>query len=57
MVFTSHDIRFGYWFQRKFAPPYEFAMRLLNDRFGGDRRSPLSGPEDGELPTGTDRER
>jgi NAD(P)-dependent dehydrogenase (short-subunit alcohol dehydrogenase family) len=32
MVFTSRDIRVGYWFQRKFAPPYELAMRLLNDR-------------------------
>ena len=32
MVFTSADIRVGYWVQRKFAPPYEFAMRLLNDR-------------------------
>jgi len=32
MVFTSADIRVGYWFQRKFAPPYEWTMRLLNDR-------------------------
>ncbi len=32
MVFTSPDIRIGYWFQRKFAPPYEIVMRLLNDR-------------------------
>jgi NAD(P)-dependent dehydrogenase (short-subunit alcohol dehydrogenase family) len=32
MVFTSADIRIGYWFQRKFAPPYELAMRRLNDR-------------------------
>jgi len=32
MVFTSADIRIGYWFQRKFAPPYELTMRLLNDR-------------------------
>ncbi|HSS32789.1 MAG TPA: SDR family oxidoreductase [Solirubrobacterales bacterium] len=32
MVFTSADIRVGYWVQRKFAPPYEFAMRLMNDR-------------------------
>jgi short-subunit dehydrogenase len=32
MVFTSADTRIGYWFQRKFAPPYELAMRLLNDR-------------------------
>jgi NAD(P)-dependent dehydrogenase (short-subunit alcohol dehydrogenase family) len=33
MVFTSADIRIGYWFQRKFAWPYELVMRLLNDRF------------------------
>ncbi|MGH8461021.1 MAG: SDR family oxidoreductase [Stenotrophobium sp.] len=32
MVFTSPDIRVGYWFQRKFAWPYEFVMRRLNDR-------------------------
>ena len=32
MVFTSADIRIGYWFQRKFAPPYEIVMRVLNDR-------------------------
>jgi NAD(P)-dependent dehydrogenase (short-subunit alcohol dehydrogenase family) len=32
MVFTSADTRIGYWFQRKFSPPYELAMRLLNDR-------------------------
>lgn len=32
MVFTSADIRIGYWVQRKFAPPYELAMRLANDR-------------------------
>lgn len=30
MVFTSPDIRVGYWFQRKFALPYELVMRLLN---------------------------
>jgi NAD(P)-dependent dehydrogenase (short-subunit alcohol dehydrogenase family) len=32
MVFTSRDIQVGYWFQRKFAWPYELTMRLLNDR-------------------------
>ena len=31
MVFTSRDIQFGYWMQRKFAWPYERAMRLMND--------------------------
>lgn len=30
MVFTSPDIRVGYWFQRKFALPYELVMRLLS---------------------------
>jgi NAD(P)-dependent dehydrogenase (short-subunit alcohol dehydrogenase family) len=33
MVYTSFDIRFGYWWARKFAPPYEFAMQVANDRF------------------------
>jgi NAD(P)-dependent dehydrogenase (short-subunit alcohol dehydrogenase family) len=32
MVFTSLDIRLGHWLQRKFAPAYELAMRLLNDQ-------------------------
>lgn len=32
MVFTSADTRVGYWFQRKFAPPYELVMRILNDQ-------------------------
>ncbi|MGH8115020.1 MAG: hypothetical protein ACREPS_08220, partial [Rhodanobacteraceae bacterium] len=32
MVFTSLDIRVGYWFQRKFALPYEWVMRGLNSR-------------------------
>ncbi len=32
LVLTSPDIQLGYWFQRKFALPYELAMRLLNDR-------------------------
>lgn len=33
MVFTSLDIRIGYWFQRKFAWPYELVMRYLNNEF------------------------
>jgi NAD(P)-dependent dehydrogenase (short-subunit alcohol dehydrogenase family) len=32
LVFTSRDIQLGHWFQRKFAPAYELAMRLMNDR-------------------------
>ncbi|GAC66521.1 SDR family oxidoreductase [Gordonia soli] len=33
LVYTSFDIRFGYWWARKFALPYEIAMRVANDRF------------------------
>jgi NAD(P)-dependent dehydrogenase (short-subunit alcohol dehydrogenase family) len=32
LVFTSRDIQFGHWVQRKFSPPYELAMRVMNDR-------------------------
>lgn len=32
MVYTSNDIRFGHFFQRKFALPYEIVMRVMNDR-------------------------
>lgn len=32
LIFTSLDIRVGYWFQRKFAWPYEMCMRLLNNQ-------------------------
>lgn len=40
MVFTSPDIRLGYWFQRKFSPVYRFAMRQLNDQLhAATRRS------------------
>lgn len=31
-VFTSPDVRVGYWSQRLFAPPYELVMRLINNR-------------------------
>lgn len=30
MVFTSLDIHVGYWFQRKWALPYELVMHLLS---------------------------
>jgi NAD(P)-dependent dehydrogenase (short-subunit alcohol dehydrogenase family) len=30
MVFTSPDGRFLHWLQRKFSPPYELAMRVMN---------------------------
>jgi NAD(P)-dependent dehydrogenase (short-subunit alcohol dehydrogenase family) len=33
MVYTSNDIRFGHFVQRKFAKPYEIAMQRGNDRF------------------------
>ncbi|SDH16704.1 NADP-dependent 3-hydroxy acid dehydrogenase YdfG [Rhodococcus triatomae] len=33
LVYTSPDIRFGYWWARKFAPPYEFVMQKANDQF------------------------
>ncbi|MDF0529717.1 SDR family oxidoreductase [Tsukamurella sp. 8F] len=33
MVFTSVDTRFGYFVKRKFALPYEIAMRIANARF------------------------
>jgi NAD(P)-dependent dehydrogenase (short-subunit alcohol dehydrogenase family) len=32
LVFTSRDIQVGHWVQRKFAPPYELAMRVFNDQ-------------------------
>lgn len=33
LVYTSFDIRFGYWWARKFALPYEIVMRLANNQF------------------------
>jgi NAD(P)-dependent dehydrogenase (short-subunit alcohol dehydrogenase family) len=49
LVFTSRDIQFGHWVQRKFAPPYNLAMRLMNDRLVavGERASKPR-PADGE---------
>ena len=32
LVFTSRDIQLAYWLQRTFAPGYELAMRVANDR-------------------------
>ena len=32
MVYTSNDIRFGHFVQRKLAKPYEIAMQAMNDR-------------------------
>jgi short-subunit dehydrogenase len=33
LVFTSPDIRWGYWLQRKWALPYELGMRAMNAYF------------------------
>ncbi|NLU82619.1 SDR family oxidoreductase [Rhodococcus sp. HNM0569] len=33
LVYTSFDVRFGYWWARKFAPPYEFVMQRANNQF------------------------
>jgi NAD(P)-dependent dehydrogenase (short-subunit alcohol dehydrogenase family) len=33
LVLTSREIQLAYWLQRKFAPGYELAMRVANDRF------------------------
>src|SRR3546814_19656825 len=32
LVVTSPDVWIGHWFQRQFAPPYEFVMRLMNNQ-------------------------
>jgi NAD(P)-dependent dehydrogenase (short-subunit alcohol dehydrogenase family) len=34
LVFTSTDIRVVHWWQRKFSPAYDLAMRQLQRRFG-----------------------
>ncbi|MBF6412184.1 SDR family oxidoreductase [Nocardia cyriacigeorgica] len=39
IVYTSFDIRFGYWWKRKFAFPYELLMRLANVQFSRLRSS------------------
>ncbi|MGW0037478.1 SDR family oxidoreductase [Gordonia sp. NPDC003376] len=46
LVYTSFDIRFGYWWARKFALPYEVVMRIANDRF--DRLAQISRVAQGE---------
>lgn len=42
MVFTSADIRLGYWFQRKFSLPYRFVMQLFNQRITTAAHSDLA---------------
>ncbi len=39
MVFTSLDVRIGYWWQNKFALPYEWVMRFLNHRIDAIARA------------------
>ncbi|HEX6591200.1 MAG TPA: SDR family oxidoreductase [Moraxellaceae bacterium] len=33
MIYTSFDIRFGHWWQRKFAWPFDTVMQLMNNYF------------------------
>ncbi|EGD56798.1 SDR family oxidoreductase [Gordonia neofelifaecis] len=47
MVYTSFDIRFGYWWARKFALPYEVVMRIANNRFDQLSRISAIGAADG----------
>lgn len=44
LVFTSTDIRVGHWFQRKFAAPYEWVMRRLNDQLHHAAEQAASAP-------------
>ncbi|NKY55721.1 SDR family oxidoreductase [Nocardia flavorosea] len=39
LVYSSFDIRFGYWWKRKFAFPYELLMRLANRQFSTLKQS------------------
>ena len=41
LVYSSNDIRFGYWWARKFAPPYEFVLQKANDQFSKLLKKPL----------------
>lgn len=34
LIYSSFDIRFGYWWARKFAFPYEFVIRRASAQFG-----------------------
>ncbi|MFD6350952.1 SDR family oxidoreductase [Nocardia tengchongensis] len=51
LIHTQFDIRFGYWWARKFAWPYEFAMRRANDLFTTflPRPQPNSGEQPAEV--------
>ncbi|MCX0271023.1 SDR family oxidoreductase [Nocardia rhamnosiphila] len=39
LVYSSFDIRFGYWWKRKFAFPYELLMRQANLQFSTLKQS------------------
>ncbi|MGW0180435.1 SDR family oxidoreductase [Nocardia sp. NPDC003345] len=39
LVYSSFDIRFGYWWKRKFAFPYELVMRQANQQFSTLKQS------------------
>lgn len=43
MVFTSRDVQLGHLLQRRLAPLYELAMRVLNDRLHAIATSPVRG--------------
>lgn len=45
LIHTSFDVRFGYWWARKFAWPYEFAMRRANDGFNAIYRRVAQGDQ------------
>ncbi len=47
MVFTSPDIRFGFWVQQKLGFPYELFMRFLNDQFERLERIAAARPSNG----------
>jgi len=53
LVLTSRDIQLGYWFQRKFALPYELAMRLLNDRLVAVALAARDGSTKPKAPSGS----
>jgi NAD(P)-dependent dehydrogenase (short-subunit alcohol dehydrogenase family) len=44
LIYTSNDIRFGHWWQRKFAKPYEIVMQKMNDIFTAQVERSQQGP-------------
>ncbi|WP_042574769.1 SDR family oxidoreductase [Rhodococcus sp. MEB064] len=43
LIYSSNDIRVGYWVARKFALPYEVAMQAANDHFSSLLKPPRRG--------------